>query len=47
MSRAFFLKCTIDDLPMVKASALRAWLHCGTKTTLIRFDDSGVSAGSA
>ena len=38
------MKCTIDDLPMVRRR------HCGrhgyigpeTKTTLIRFDDSGV-----
>ena len=35
---------TIDDLPMVKASFLRAHGYIGpeTKTTLIRFDDSGV-----
>jgi hypothetical protein len=35
---------TIDDLPMVKASSLRAHGYIGaeTKTTLIRFDDSGV-----
>jgi hypothetical protein len=35
---------TIDDLPMVKASTLRAHGYIGpeTKTTLIRFDDSGV-----
>jgi hypothetical protein len=33
---------TIDDLPMVKASTLRAHGYVGpeTKTTLIRFDDS-------
>ena len=38
------MKRTIDDLPMVKASTLRAHGHIGpeTKTTLIRFDDSGV-----
>jgi hypothetical protein len=35
---------TIDDLPMVKASTLRANGYIGpdTKTTLICFDDSGV-----
>jgi hypothetical protein len=35
---------TIDDLPMVKASFLRAHGYIGpeTKTTLLRFDDSGV-----
>ena len=35
---------TIDDLPMVKASTLRVYGYIGpeTKTTLIRFDDSGV-----
>ena len=39
-----FMKRTIDDLPMVKASTLRAHGYIGpeTKTTLIRFDDSGV-----
>ena len=38
------MKRTIDDLPMVKASTLRAHGHIAaeTKTTLIRFDDSGV-----
>ena len=38
------MKRTIDDLPMVKASTLRAHGYIGpeTKTTLIRFDDSGV-----
>ena len=38
------MKCTIDDLPTVKASTLRAHAYIGpeTKTTLIRFDDSGV-----
>jgi hypothetical protein len=38
------MKRTIDDLPMVKASTLRAQGYIGpeTKTTLIRFDDSGV-----
>ena len=38
------MKLTIDDLTMVKASFLRAHGHIGpeTKTTLIRFDDSGV-----
>ena len=38
------MSCTIDDLPMVKASTLRAHGYIGpeTKTTLIRFDDSGV-----
>jgi hypothetical protein len=38
------MKRTIDDLPMVKASTLRAHGYVGaeTKTTLIRFDDSGV-----
>jgi hypothetical protein len=38
------MKRTIDDLPMVKASTLRANGYIGpeTKTTLIRFDDSGV-----
>ena len=37
------MKRTIDDLPMVKASFLRAHGYIGpeTKTTLIRFDDSG------
>jgi hypothetical protein len=37
------MKCTIDDLPMVKASTLRAHGYIGpeTKTILIRFDDSG------
>jgi hypothetical protein len=35
---------TIDDLPVVKASFLRAHGYIGpeTKTTLLRFDDSGV-----
>jgi hypothetical protein len=35
---------TIDDLPMVKASTLRARGYIGpnTNTTLIRFDDSGI-----
>jgi hypothetical protein len=35
---------TIDDLPMVKASTLRAHGYIGpeTKTTLVKFDDSGV-----
>ena len=35
---------TIDDLPMVKASTLRAhgYIRAETKTTLIHFDDSGV-----
>jgi hypothetical protein len=39
------MKRTIDDLPMVKASTLRAHGYVGaeTKTTLIRFDDSGSS----
>jgi hypothetical protein len=38
------MKRTIDDLPMVKASTLRAhgYIRPETKTTLIRFDDSGV-----
>ena len=38
------MRRTIDDLPMVKASFLRAHGYIGpkTKTTLIRFDDSGV-----
>ena len=38
------MKRTIDDLPMVKASTLRANGYIGpeTKTTLIRFHDSGV-----
>jgi hypothetical protein len=38
------MKCTIDDLPMLKASTLRVHGYNGpeTKTTLIRFDDSGV-----
>jgi hypothetical protein len=38
------MKRTIDDLPMVKASTLRAHGYIGpeTKTTLIHFDDSGV-----
>ena len=38
------MKRTIDDLPMVRASTLRAHGYIGpeTKTTLIRFDDSGV-----
>ena len=38
------MKRTIDDLPMVKASTLLAHGHIGpeTKTTRIRFDDSGV-----
>jgi hypothetical protein len=38
------MKLTIDDLPMVKASTLRAHGYIGpeTKTTLIRFDDSGI-----
>jgi hypothetical protein len=38
------MKCTIDDLPMVKASTLRVHGYIGpeTRTTLIRFDDSGV-----
>ena len=38
------MKRTIDDLPMVKASALRVhgYIRPETKTTLIRFDDSGV-----
>ena len=38
------MKRTIDDLPMVKASLLRAHRYIGpeTKATLIRFDDSGV-----
>ena len=38
------MKLTIDDLPMVKASTLRAQGYIGpqTKTSLIRFDDSGV-----
>ena len=38
------MKRTIDDLPMVKASTLRVHGYIGpeTKTTLIRFDDSGV-----
>ena len=38
------MKVTIDDLPMVKASTWRARGNIGpeTKTTLIRFHDSGV-----
>jgi hypothetical protein len=38
------MKLTIDDLPMVKVSTLRAHGYIGpeTKTTLIRFDDSVV-----
>ena len=38
------MKRTIDDLPMVKASTLRAHGHIAaeTKTTLLRFEDSGV-----
>jgi hypothetical protein len=38
------MKLTIDDLPMVKASFLRAhgYIWPETKTTVIRFDDSGV-----
>ena len=38
------MKLTIDDLPMVKASTLRAHDYIGpeTKTTLIRFADRGV-----
>ena len=38
------MKLTIDDLPMVKASALRANGYIGpeTTTTLIRFRDRGV-----
>jgi hypothetical protein len=38
------VKRTIDDLPMVKASTLRAHGHIAaeTKTTRIRFDHSGV-----
>jgi hypothetical protein len=38
------MRRTIDDLPMVKASALRANGYIGseTTTTLIRFHDSGV-----
>jgi hypothetical protein len=38
------MKRTIDDLPMVKASTLRAhgYIAAETKTALIRFDDSGV-----
>jgi hypothetical protein len=38
------MKRTIDDLPLVKTSTLRAHGYVGaeTKTTLIRFDDSGV-----
>ena len=38
------MKRTIDDLPMVKASTLRADGYIGpeTKATLLRFDDSGV-----
>ena len=40
---------TIDDLPMVKASSLRAhgYIRPETKTTLIRFDDGGVEYRSA
>ena len=43
------MRRTIDDLPMVKASFLRAHGYIGpkTKTTLIRFDDSGVEYRSA
>jgi hypothetical protein len=38
------MRRTIDDLPMVKASFLRAHGYIGpkTKTTLLRFDDSGL-----
>jgi hypothetical protein len=38
------MRRTIDDLPMVKASTLRAHGYIGpeTKTTLLRFDDSWV-----
>jgi hypothetical protein len=38
------MKRTIDDLPMVNASTLRVHGYIGpeTKTTLLRFDDSGV-----
>jgi hypothetical protein len=38
------MKRTIDDLPMVRASTLRAHGYIGpeTKTTLLQFDDSGV-----
>jgi hypothetical protein len=38
------MKLTIDDLPMVKASTLRAqgYIRPETKTTFFRFDDSGV-----
>ena len=38
------MKLTIDDLPMVKASFLRAhgYIEPKTKTALIRFGDSGI-----
>jgi hypothetical protein len=38
------MKRTIDDLPLIKVSSLRAGGFIGpeTRTTLVRFDDSGV-----